>query len=165
MRLIVAFKHKLSENFMERIKQRIIQRWTDSKYYHVEIAIGEYWIEADSDIGLVKHKLRPLNDKYDYISLKVPECKVNDITVERFINSQMGAEYDWTGIYLSQVFKLGIDKKDKWFCSELVSKVLQIYNIEPFLYIKPESLSPGDVYDILSKFKDVDSDMFIWDYA
>lgn len=146
MTVIVAFKHKLSDKFSTRIKQQIIQKWTNSKYYHVEIIIENEWIEADNGKGLVRHRLRPLSDKYDYVKIEVPECEHTKRLVDTFINSQMGAEYDWVGIYLSQVIKLGIDKGDRWFCSEFVVKVLQILNIESLIYVKPENMSPGKLF-------------------
>jgi hypothetical protein len=151
MKVIVAFKHRLSDDFLQRIKQKIIQKWTRSKYFHVEIIINNTWIEADNGKGVVKHNLRPFSDSYDYVEIDVPNCEVCHKNVINFIEKQMGAGYDWTGVYLSQVLKLGINKKDKWFCSELVSKILQIYNIEPFLYIDPQNLSPEGVYQILTK--------------
>jgi uncharacterized protein YycO len=151
MTVTVAFKHELSDKFLTRIKQKMIQKWTGSKYFHVEIIIGDTWIEADNSVGVVQHNLRPLSNKYDYVEVRVPDCEICMTNVNNFINNQMGAKYDWTGIYLSQILRLGVNKEDSWFCSELVSKILQIYNIEPFLYIAPESLSPGDLFKILVK--------------
>jgi hypothetical protein len=151
MTVTIAFKHELSEKFLTRMKQKLIQKWTNSKYYHVEIIIEDKWIEADNNIGVVEHDLRPLSKKYDYIEVSVPDCAICHKNVKNFISNQMGAGYDWTGIYFSQVVKLGVNKEDSWFCSELVAKILQIYNIEPFLYISPESLSPEGVYQLLVK--------------
>ena len=149
MTITVAFKHKVSDNFLTRMKQELIKKWTKSNYFHVEIVIGDNWIEADNDIGLVKHKLRPYSDKYDYIDIEIPDCAVNIDNVNSFIDSQMGAKYDWTGIYLSQVIKLGVDRKNRWFCSELVSRIMQMYGIEVFQYIKPENVSPQGVFELL----------------
>jgi hypothetical protein len=151
MTVTVAFKHELSEKFLARMKQKLIRKWTKSKYYHVEVIIENKWIEADNSIGVIQHDLRPLSNKYDYVEVNVPDCEVCHKNAKNFVNNQMGAKYDWTGIYLSQVIKLGINKDDSWFCSELVSKILQIYNIEPFLYVAPESLSPEGVFQILTK--------------
>ncbi len=156
MKITIAFKHKLSDNFFERMKQKIILKWTKSIYFHVEMIIDNEWIEADNDKGLIKHKLRPLSTKYDYITIYVPECQINLKNAKKFIENQMGSKYDWTGIYLSQVFKLGIDKKDRWFCSEIVSKMLQIYGVENFHYIKPEDMSPESVFKMLSAMESVD---------
>lgn len=153
---MIAFKHELSDNFFERLKQKIILKWTKSIYYHVEMIIDNEWIEADNKKGLIGHKLRPLNRKYDYVTLYVPDCLININNAKKFIENQMGSRYDWTGIYLSQIVKIGIDKSDRWFCSEFIAKMLQIYGVEPFLYIKPESLSPEGVFKILSSMKNVD---------
>jgi len=151
MKVILAFKHKLSDRFSTRLKQKIIQKWTRSPYYHVEIIIDGEWIEADNSKGLVRHKLRPLSDAYHYVEVPVNKCAHTQNLVDSFIDSQMGSKYDWVGIFLSQVIKLGVDKKDKWFCSEFVSKILQIYNVEPFIYVKPENMSPKDVFEISLK--------------
>jgi len=146
MKVILAFKHKLSDNLLTRIKQQVILKWTRSLYYHVEIIINGDWIEADNKIGLVRHKLRPLTDAYHYVEVPAYECPHTNRLVNSFINSQLGSKYDWAGIFLSQVIPAGVDIENKWFCSEFVSKVLQIYNVEPFLYIKPENMSPQDVF-------------------
>jgi len=134
MKVIIAFKHKLSNKFLERAKQKIIQKWTKSPYYHVEIIIGNTWIEADNSIGLVKHELRPLSDKYHYLEIDVFECDHTQKLVDSFIESQMGANYDWTGIFLSQVIKLGIDKKDS--CIGFKLSIQYLYkNNKPNLFL------------------------------
>lgn len=151
MDLIIAFKHELSEDFMTRKKQEIIQWWTKSKYYHVELIIGNIWLEADNTKGIVKHNLRPLSDKYDYVQISLPECEHTERIANNFILSQIGAGYDWVGIFLSQFIKLGIDKRDKWFCSEFIVKILQIYNFEPSIYVDPQDVSPKKLYDLVTK--------------
>lgn len=149
MKLTVAFKHKLSDKFMTRMKQKIIQKWTKSKYFHTEVIIDDEWIESDNDIGVIRHKLQPLKESYDYITIEVKDCPVNKEAVDSFIDSQMGAKYDWTGIYMSQVLKLGIDRADQWFCSEFIVKILQIMSVEQMLYVKPQNISPQALFELL----------------
>jgi hypothetical protein len=155
MTVIVAFKHKLSGSFMARMKQKLIKAWTRSNYYHVEIIIDNYWIQADNDIGVVRHKLRPFSKKYDYIEVAFSGSETQEEEVKCFVDSQIGAKYDWLGIYFSQIIKLGINKKDRWFCSELVSRVLQLCDIKPFLGVTNNEMAPGDVYNLLTRECDI----------
>jgi hypothetical protein len=44
-----------------------------------------------------------------------------------------GSKYDWEGIFLNQAIPLGIDKQDKWWCSEVCMYLLNShpYKISP----------------------------------
>jgi hypothetical protein len=56
-----------------------------------------------------------------------------------------GKPYDWRGIILTQIFPLRFQSKDKWFCSELVTKVLQLLLVKETLDLEPHLVSPGDL--------------------
>jgi ribosomal protein S17E len=151
MKIVVAFEKKLSDNKATRIKQSLIKKWTKSEYFHVEIIIDGYWYSADTKRGLIKRKLKPLKDSYDYLTVFPSTCQENKRLAAEFIDSQVGKKYDWAAIYLTQLLKIGIENKDRWFCSEIVAKVLQILQIREFVNTKPSLMSPQDVFYSLSK--------------
>ena len=151
MKIVVAFEKKLSSNKIDKIKQKFIKKWTNSNYFHVEIIIDNYWYSADTSSGFIKRELSPLKDSYDYVTVMPNTCLENEEIAKTFLNAQIGKKYDWIAIYLTQLFNIGIESKDKWFCSEIVAKIMQILQIKEFVYNKPSLMTPEDVYVCLNK--------------
>jgi len=154
MEIGIAFQQKItSESWWDRIKTKGVQIWTKHKYFHTEFIIGEYWISANTT-GIVKHKLKPLTSKYDYFFIEVEITPEQLGMLIRFIENQIGTKYDWTGIWLSQFIGLGANRADKWFCSELVAKLMQICLVEESLNIQPHMTDPGELFDSLMIMKE-----------
>lgn len=123
---------------------KLVGWYTDSKYGHVELIIDDLWISS-AEGGVHVSKLTPNhNDRWAILEL-------NDITISghkyseilAWLNIQDPAGYDWTGIILSQFIPLDIDDPNKWFCSEIVTKVLQLLEIQQVLGLDPSDASPG----------------------
>ena len=131
---------------------KIISWWTKSQYHHVEIIVDGNWISSDSDTGVVVRELKPFKDNWDYIKLPpIGICNNHYSFLNNYINNLNGGKYDWKGIIFSQTIPLGLHNKDKWFCSELVTKLLQLMLVEEVIDIDPNLVSPRDLYDIFSK--------------
>lgn len=143
----IAFESKIPKkcSFIDKLKIKGIQKWTNSKYFHTEFIIGNYWVAATTD-GIIRYDLRPLTSQYDYIfiDLKMSEPHYNKII--HFIDSQLGTKYDWMGIFFSQFVTVGSNHEDKWFCSELVTKLLQLCLVENVFDMQPHLVSPGDLF-------------------
>ena len=131
---------------------KLIGMWTKSNYSHVEIILDGKWVSSDSDTGVVIRELKPLKDNWDYVTLPtISLCNKHYSFLSKYINNLNGGEYDWKGIIFSQTIPLGLHNKDKWFCSELVTKLLQLMLVEEVIDIDPNLVSPRDLHDIFSK--------------
>lgn len=130
----------------------IIKFWTKSKYSHVELIIDGIWVTSSpGEGGVVKRYPSTIPDfninDYDIYTL---DCKYyNEDILHKYIYLQLNCKYDWKGIIFSQFFTLGYNESNKWFCSELVTKLLQILLIEDILDLQPNKVSPGKLYNCL----------------
>ena len=154
MKLIIAFKKIPDKEWYGKLAAKLISWRTQSQYFHVEIVIDKKWISSHVDNrGLQIRDLKPLYDRcYDYY-----ELYVHDLTGERekifwkFLKSQVGSGYDWKGILLSQFINLNWETREKWFCSEIVTKILQMLYVEEFIMMKPNQIAPVDVFNVIEK--------------
>jgi len=91
------------------------------------------------------------DDTYDHYLLEV-----NDLSEETkmflisYIKEQENTGYDWAGILFSSILKLRWESDRKWYCSEIVTKLLQILG-SPEANRSSTLISPGELYKILSK--------------
>jgi hypothetical protein len=65
-----------------------------------------------------------------------------------WVTSQSGKKYDYKGILLSQFIKFGMNDNSKWFCSELVTKILQLFGSTAVWDLVPSDVNPGMLYNI-----------------
>jgi hypothetical protein len=154
MRIGIAFK-KTSEHAStwDKIQIKMIKWWTKSEYYHVEFFTQDHWISANTD-GIEILSLKKLKSNYDYFFIEVNMSRRNADILRRYMLEQNGKKYDWVGIWMSQFLNIGANRRDKWFCSEIVTKLLQVSLIEEFLGIEPHMTDPGGVFNILNSIKD-----------
>lgn len=140
----IAFKFKQPK---ESFANKLICWWTKSKYYHVELVLGDKWISSNPDVGGVTiNDLRPLQNNYEYLELKdVRVTKEQYTRIVQWINSQKDKKYDWLAIYLSMVFPFRWDATDKWFCSEIVTTILKFLLVKEVMDAMPNRTSPGDL--------------------
>ncbi len=148
MIVTLAFKKESSGSLPDKIKNKLIKMWTSSEYFHVEIIIKDRWISSSPSVGAVyENQLHERSTKYDYVDVNVNGRKLR--TVQKFIQSQIGKKYDWPGIFFSQVINFDLDSRDKWFCSEIVAQILQIFGLD--LSRPANEYSPGELYREVEK--------------
>ena len=126
------------------IADQLISFWTKSKYVHVELIMDNMWISSNLK-GVHIKELTPLKDTYDYHNLEVIITHDQYVNIVKWIYKQNGKTYDRLGIYLSQFIPLRIDNRNKWFCSELVTKILQMLNVVEVQDNYPFLTSPADL--------------------
>jgi hypothetical protein len=98
---------------------------TGSRLTHVELVLPDRTsVTADFKDGVVR---RPFVGGPQWAVVDVPGT-VDRITlarvVDRVIDDELGAGYDWLGILLSQAVRANRQHPSKWFCSELVAYLL-----------------------------------------
>ncbi len=148
MQINIAFKKTipLDKRLLDKIASKSVQIWTNSEYYHVEFFYNNIWYGI-SPKGVEKYPLRPLSDKYDYITFDIEVSSKQQGLVEKFLNIDF--IYDWKGIIFSQFFPIGLNDNEKWFCSEYVTKILQLFLVEEVLFVHPHMIDPGNLFDLI----------------
>lgn len=129
------------------IVDKALAWWTNCKYTHVEIIIGDKWISSGPTKGGVYiNNLYTLNTKWIYVPVEVDGRVLN--TVMRFIEEQEGKKYDWSGILLNQFFASARkDDQDKWFCSEIVAEILRRFKSRE-INLESVKYNPADLLTI-----------------
>jgi hypothetical protein len=154
MKVILGFQKDFDPNIEWYWKKAadLIKWGTKSDYFHIEIAFDEKWIGAHTHEGIEVHELdiNHRNPQFDYFELEIDGITKNQKTkFWEWMEGEAGSGYDWIGIYLTQFLFMDWESKDKWFCSEIVAKVLQMLYVDGFLDVKPNRLSPQDIKNIL----------------
>lgn len=153
--IIICFKHTIEKDkpLIKRINASLVKFWTKSKYYHVEMVYKNKLISSDTKSGVhILDEFELNKEYYDLFKIQIPE--LTDYQNEvfwKFLESEKETGYDWLGIFLSQFLFLDNESEDKWFCSEIVSKVLQLLYCKDFIGIKPSKNSPEDIFKILKE--------------
>ena len=103
---------------------RIVRFWTRSRYSHVEIVIGDFWYTSSPrDGGVVSRRMKGFDSRnWDFV--RISTIPGNKIHIADLFFEQKGKRYDWLGIFLSQIFPLGVQNPKRWFCSEICAYVL-----------------------------------------
>lgn len=107
------------------VGDKIIRAWNWSSISHCQIRFSDGWCySADLLRGTIKFKM-PVVDKSKWIVVRVNAMYAAEDATRAFLEKELGKEYDWRGILLSQVFGMRSESRDKWFCSELAISALQ----------------------------------------
>lgn len=146
-KLNVKLAFKLTNKKTGTFVGKVIGWWTNSLYYHVELIVGDYWISSNAESkGVTISPLQPLKHTWEYYDLGTIELLENQFEVFKdFIKQQEHKKYDWLGIILSQTIKLNWHSSNKWFCSEIVTKLLQLLLVKDVLNLDPNKVSPADL--------------------
>lgn len=144
VRVMVAFKKAKPD---DRFVVKLIKWWTESDLIHSEIIIGNTWVSANDVHGVTLNDLRPLNNKWLYVNLGyITLLPYQYEAIKNFVIDQKGKKYDIMGIIFSQFIPFKIQHDNKWFCSELCVKLLQMLLIRDLNNFTPARYSPADLY-------------------
>ena len=150
-RIRIAFRQKSGK---DSIINKIIRFLTKSKFHHVELIIDDTWISTSSSTGFTMRPLEPIKQedtRYVYYDLGLVKItSEQDRIITRFIENQLDSEYDYSGIIFSQLFPFSKHSRTRWFCSEIVTKLLQLHLIEETLDLIPNEVSPGDLAKVFN---------------
>lgn len=127
---------------------KLIGMWTKSNYSHVEIIIKDLWISSTLEGGVHIKPLQPLKDTYDYYDIEVYVTDYQYMRIMEWVYKQNKKSYDRLGIMFSQFIPFRFDSRSKWFCSELVCKILQLFYVQEVMDLYPFLTSPGDLAKI-----------------
>ncbi len=127
-----------------RIDDKIIAKYTNGPYSHVEIVIGKImYSSSPRDGGVRRREHRFDTAVWDYINLENIEIS----KIVEFYNVTKRDKYDWMGIFGFIVpFK---DREKEWFCSEWCSMALKIAGFKPLWTKDPAKISPNRLYKVV----------------
>lgn len=118
---------------------KLIAWWTDSKYSHVELHVGNgQFFSSSPREGEVRYKYIDIKQEHWDIVLLPVDTKVDLIRMEGLI----GKKYDWLGIFMHQFLPLNTQWSFKWWCSEAIGYVLGLDNFR---------INPQELYEIYSE--------------
>lgn len=120
-----------------------IRLFTGCKWHHCGVIYNDDFVIESRAVGGVKAvKLDDFKNRGDYVIVDF-ECE-NELKATRFLYSQIGKSYDWSGAF-AYPFRGDWQDKEKWYCSELVAKALEIGGCKLFRD-DVRSITPRDLY-------------------
>lgn len=145
----LAFK---KVNNKSSLFNKLISKYTKSKYYHTELVLNNNWISSDPKEGVyIKEVDNIKNEEWDFIIFEKISISERDYgIIMDYIKKQDDKKYDFLGIILSQIVPFSLHNRNKYFCSELCTKILQLFLIEEVLDLVPNNTSPGDLAKIFN---------------
>jgi uncharacterized protein YycO len=115
------------------------------KYSHVEVIDDNNEIIGARLSGVKYYDIKKLKSG-DHI---ICTLEVTDVEYELFfgfLRDKIGDKYDWLA-YLGFMFNsMSYEKKDKWFCSELIYKALQYAGVHLYQNLDSWKVMPRDLY-------------------
>lgn len=150
--LKIAFKKIFKDS---DIIEKAIGKITKSKYCHCEIVINDIWISSNVKEGVtIKEHFLYNSNEWDFYDFPIIEIMERDYKIIfDFIRKQDDKRYDYLGIILSQLIPISIHNRNKYFCSEISTKILQLFLIEEVMDMIPNNTSPGDLAKIFNMEK------------
>ena len=132
----------------KRLIGHLIALWTLGKYSHAEFIYNNYVYLSNP--GGVRVKPFVHKDNMDIFELdshiEIP------VVLEEFMKLK-GKGYDYGAIFFSQLLELGIEHKDRYFCSELCIHLINKGLDESLTYnlktLKDSDFSPAKLYKYL----------------
>ena len=131
---------------------RLIRWWTRSPYSHCARYFNPgpglgFILEAQPGVGVRERPMLGVDATlWDTVQIPVSPAAYDKALAHA--RSEIGAKYDWKGIFLAQVLHIPRSHPDQWFCSEYAADALQQLGM---LHGKKAcTFSPGDLYTELT---------------
>lgn len=127
------------------ILDKLIRFWTRGTTSHVEFLFG------DTLCGSVPFKGTRESKEYvasDYLLFEIDVTEEQFNLIKEFTKKELNCDYDWAGIFLSQIINANHQSETKWFCSEFVLASLLNAGVITGYYI-PNRFSPEDLLSLL----------------
>ena len=118
--------------------------WRYNRYTHIELIFEDWQAFSSSELDKwVRFKQIDFKqENWDFIDIEVSEKKYNKVL--EFCESKTWNEYNWYGIIFAQIFNLNWKWNEDYFCSEIVTRVLQeigLFCTESALFVCPARLA------------------------
>lgn len=141
-----GFLDKAIAFFTSSFKEKINGEFLNS-YSHCEIIIDDLMISSSFRDGGVRIKKFNNSKKWDLVEIK----NVSEEKIKAFLYEELGKKYDYLGVLGILFFNK--DNENKWFCSELCLKALQIGGIYKLGKFNASNTSPNRLFKQLKELK------------
>lgn len=123
----------------------VIRLFTASPWNHVDVLFDDgTLIGATSEDGVQKTTLQHRLEAYQVRSYKIDRIDLKDEqAARRFAEAQVGKQYDWGGVF-GTVFRTDLERRSKWFCSELVAAICAAGGT-PLVRMKHHRITPARI--------------------
>lgn len=122
-----------------KIGNALVRWWTDSKYSHCELIVGDMAFSSSVTDGGVRAKRIDFHPKnWDIIAL--PQ-RLDHKIIAHF-NETTGEPYGWLDLLRSQIFNSGANQDGATFCSEWCAAAIGLPN--------PTSYSPRTLGELVA---------------
>lgn len=148
------------------LAEKLIRLWTKSPYSHCEFRRSDGLYHSNDRFNFISRTERLEINPNDW---EVCEISLPSEIIERVERRQLrknGTAYDWMGIVFSQVFRLGLHDKKRWFCSKsnaddlaYAYRLMQrckdkryeryLEELSIFGKITPQNFSPHQLYTLM----------------
>lgn len=115
-----------------------------SRYSHAELYVAFNTYTSTMRNGVVKIPEYRTDAKYVEHVFKVTEYE-KDIILNRFKEIE-GKKYDWRAVLLYPYFRFLLQNKDRYYCSEVVSYMLQD------LFVVPLQVTPSELHHYINMY-------------
>lgn len=154
------------------LAEKIIRLWTKSPFSHSEFLRSDGFCHSNDRFRFVSRieilEIDPAD--WERVDITLPHEIVDRI--ERRQLRKNGTSYDWIGILFSQVFRLGIHDKRRWFCSKSNADDLMYAHklmkrsrrvqydfflnvLEPIYCFMPNEFAPSDLFRIVRMMEQI----------
>ena len=131
------------------LKQLLALKKEYARYTHVELIFSDgKWFSSRESTKKEEKGVSFIPEpqdasEYDFIDVG----DVDEEKIKKWCDKQCGKKYDWIGILFSQGLRMDIQRKDKWFCSEICARALQ--EGKKLCTISAHFVSPGKLLYLL----------------
>ena len=130
---------------------KLVAKLTNSQYDHSEIIIGTVWVGAHFKGGVTTKRVEyPLHSNWDYITVPV-DPKFNHKAVV-FIDAARGDKYDFSGALGEALNIPEFNVENKYFCSELVTRIMQEFGAKEVKGLNPVLVDPQELYELFKEY-------------
>lgn len=153
-------------------RDHLVRMWTKSPYSHSEFGRSDGFYHSNDRFSLLSRldSLEISQNDWEMCRIVLPSEIVERL--ERRQIKKNGTTYDWMGILFSQVFRLGLHDRKRWFCSKsnaddlgYAYKLMQrsrkscfepfLIALQPIQKFKPNELSPYDLFKIVREIEHI----------
>lgn len=126
----------------------LIRTLTKSKWSHVALQLNNQVYEVTFERGVSRTTIFEFRKRYpesDIVCVPI----LNAVRIKKWLDSQLGKDYDYSGLVGFFDQKRDWENPDKWFCSELIAEALIREGIiHP--KVRSNRITPNDLYEILT---------------
>lgn len=152
--------------------EKLVRLWTSSPYAHCEFGRSDGLYHSNDRFRFISRthsmEINPLD--WEVCEIELP-CEIIERVQRRQLRKN-GTKYDWIGIIFSQVFRVGLHDKRRWFCSKSNADDLAYAHrlmarsrspryksflkvLEPIRQYYPHELSPSNLFTLMCAMEQI----------